>query len=116
MTDMAPMHDSTLDAGGLRIGDPGLRGRPIRMTFDGDTIDAYEGESIAAALLAAGHRAWRTTGVRGEPRGLFCNMGICCECLVQVDGRPNVPACRTPVAEGLTVTRQKDAGSWEPGS
>ena len=53
---------------GLRIDDRGLRGPPVRMTFEGDTIEAYEGESIAAALLAAGHRAWRITGVRGEPR------------------------------------------------
>ena len=117
------MHGSTRDAssrpdpaspGELRIGDPGLRGRPVRVTFEGEAIEAFEGESIAAALLAAGHRAWRTTGVRGEPRGLFCNMGLCCECLVQVDGRPNVRACQTPVAEGMQVTRQKDTGSWDP--
>jgi predicted molibdopterin-dependent oxidoreductase YjgC len=103
-------------ADGLRIDDPALRGRPVRMTFEGETIEAYEGESIAAALLAAGHRALRTTGVRGEPRGLFCNMGICYECLVQVDERPNVRACQTPVAEGLRIKRQQDTGSWEPGS
>ena len=100
--------------GELRIGDPGLRGRLVRLTFDGESIDAYEGETIAAALLAAGHRVWRTTGGRGEPRGLFCNMGICFECLVQVDGRPNVRACQTPVADGMQVQRQ-DKGSWEPG-
>ena len=86
------------------------------MTFEGETIEAYEGESIAAALLAAGHRAWRTTGVRGEPRGLFCNMGICYECLVQVDDQPNVRACRTPVAEGQRIKRQQGTGSWEAGS
>ncbi len=125
---MARMPGSTRDAsgqpdppdppnpGGMRIGDPGLRGRPVRITFEGETIEAYEGESIAAALLAAGHRAWRTTGVRGEPRGLFCNMGICYECLVQVDQQPNVRACQTPVAEGQRIKRQQDTGSWEPGS
>ncbi len=120
---MARMHGSAHDAsrrpdpagpGGLRIGDPGLRGRPVRVTFDGEAIEAYEGETIGAALLAAGRRVWRTTGMRGEPRGLFCNMGICCECLVQVDGRPNVRACQTPVAEGMRVKTQQDTGSWEP--
>ncbi len=73
---MARMPDPALPDD-LRIGDPGFRGRRVRLTFDGDPIDAYEGETIAAALLAAGHRVWRTTGGRGEPRGLFCNMGIC---------------------------------------
>ena len=112
-TSNAPSQPDPERPGGLRIGEPGLRGRPVRMTFDGEPIEAYEGESIAAALLAAGQRVWRTTGERGEPRGLFCNMGLCCECLVQVDGRPNVRACRTPVADGMTVTRQTDAGSWD---
>ena len=109
------MHSSASPSD-LRIGDPGLRGRRVRVTFEGEAIEAFEGESIAAALLAAGHRVWRTTGVRGEPRGLFCNMGICYECLVQVDDQPNVRACQTPVAEGQRIKRQQDTGSWEPGS
>lgn len=87
--------------------------RPLRFTFDGRELFAYEGETVAAALLAAGRRAFRRTGRRGEPRGLLCGMGICFDCLVRVDGRPNVRACQTPVAEGMRVETQRGAGSWE---
>jgi predicted molibdopterin-dependent oxidoreductase YjgC len=89
------------------------RGRPLHFTFDGREVLAYEGETVAAALLAAGQRVLRLTGRRGEPRGLFCGMGVCFDCLVQVDGRPNVRACQTPAAEGLRVETQRGAGSWE---
>jgi predicted molibdopterin-dependent oxidoreductase YjgC len=84
----------------------------LRFTFDGQELMAREGETIAAALMAAGRRAFRVTGRRAEPRGFFCGMGICYECLVQVDGRPNVQACRIPVTEGMQVETQRGAGSW----
>jgi len=86
--------------------------RTVRLTFDGDEIFGFEGQTLAAALLAAGRRAWRFTSRRGEPRGIFCGMGICLDCLVEVDGRPNVRACLTPVAEGMRVATQRGAGSW----
>jgi hypothetical protein len=73
---------------------------------------AYEGETVAAALLADGRRAFRRTVRRGEPRGLLCGMGVCFDCLVRVDGRPNVRACQTPVAEGMRVETPRGAGSW----
>lgn len=87
-------------------------GNVLRFTFDGQELMALEGETIAAALVADGRRAFRLTGRRGEPRGFFCGMGICYECLVQVDGRPNVQACQTPVTEGMRVETQQGAGSW----
>jgi predicted molibdopterin-dependent oxidoreductase YjgC len=106
--DQVPQEDSA----GRRTG-TAPRGRPLRFTFDGREVLAYEGETVAAALLAAGQRVLRLTGRRGEPRGLFCGMGVCFDCLVQVDGRPNVRACQTPAAEGLRVETQHGPGAWE---
>ena len=78
------------------------RGPAVRITVDGVPLTAYVGETVAGALLAAGWRAWRHTR-RGEPRGLFCGIGLCFDCLVTVDGTPNVRACLTPVAAGMVV-------------
>lgn len=98
----------------LRCGDGIERGAAVRFTLDGRTMTAFEGETISAALMAAGERTLRTTSRTGEPRGLFCSMGVCFDCLVQVDGRPNVRACQTPVQNGMRVSRQCGSGEWEP--
>jgi predicted molibdopterin-dependent oxidoreductase YjgC len=103
---MGPVGGSDRSAG--RLG-----GRGLSFQFDGEEIAAAEGQSIAAALLAAGRRVWRWTAERGEPRGLFCGMGVCYDCLVEVDGRPNQRACQTPVVAGMRVRSQHGAGSWE---
>ena len=79
--------------------------RPASVTIevDGAPVTAYPGESLAAALLAAGRRTFgRTTG--GAPRGPFCNMGICFDCAVDVDGVAGVRACMTAVRAGMKVT------------
>jgi predicted molibdopterin-dependent oxidoreductase YjgC len=81
------------------------RGAPVTLTLDGKPVTAYEGESVAAMLLAEGHVATRTTR-RGAPRGVFCGMGVCFDCLVVVDGVPNTRACVTWVREGMSVARQ----------
>jgi predicted molibdopterin-dependent oxidoreductase YjgC len=78
------------------------RGRAISITVDGVALLAHEGETIAGALLASGRRAWRHTR-RGEPRGLFCGIGLCFDCLVRVNGTSDVRACLTPVAAGMVV-------------
>ena len=72
------------------------------MTFDGAPIEAYEGETVAAALWAAGVRALRRSTALDQPRGIYCNMGICFECLVRIDGR-DVRGCVTPVRDGMIV-------------
>jgi predicted molibdopterin-dependent oxidoreductase YjgC len=72
---------------------------------DGEPVEAFEGETVAAVLLARGEVATRTT-VKGEPRGVFCGMGVCFDCLVVVDGVPNTRACMTWVREGLQVAHQ----------
>lgn len=81
--------------------------------FDGREISFEEGMTVGAALLAAGVRSWRTTRVQGRPRGLFCGIGICYDCLIEVDGRPNRRACLTPAAEGMDCRTQKGTGHDE---
>jgi predicted molibdopterin-dependent oxidoreductase YjgC len=88
------------------------RGLAFDILVDGRHVVAYEGESIAAALFAAGARITRWTARAGEPRGYFCGMGVCQDCLVTVDGLPNVRACMTPVREGLRVETQRGLGDW----
>ncbi len=78
------------------------RGTHITITVNGDTVAAYAGESIAAALLASGRRAFRRHP-GGSPRGLFCGMGMCFDCLVTVDGVPNVRACVTEARDGCKI-------------
>lgn len=78
------------------------RGPPLAFTFDGAPISGFDGESVAAALLAAGIPMLRRSPKDDAPRGAFCWMGICQECTVVVGGHRR-PACRTPVTEGLTV-------------
>src|ERR1700722_9276425 len=78
-------------------------GRPITIQFDGRPIPALEGETIAAALSAAGIVAFRRTP-SGAPRGLHCGMGACFDCVVSVDGRIGQRACMTKVADGMIVT------------
>ena len=78
-------------------------GTPLTFTFDGRPIAALDGETIAAALSAAGIVAHRTTPA-GAPRGLHCGMGACFDCVVTVDGQLGRRACMTKVAQGMTVT------------
>ncbi len=83
-------------------------GRPVTIHFDGQPIAALEGETIAAALSAAGIVAFRRTA-SGAPRGLYCGMGACFDCVVTVDGRIGQRACLTKVAEGMTVAGEAPA-------
>lgn len=86
----------------LRIGGCDRRGRPIQFFFDGEPIAAYEGESVAMALWAAGKHALRTSPKRGDVRGVFCGMGVCQECVVLIEGRRR-ESCLTIVREGLSI-------------
>ena len=79
-------------------------------SFAGKEIAAEPGQSVGAALLAAGYRSWRTTRHGGTPRGLFCGIGICFDCLVVVNGRPNQRACLTEARDGDDVEPQDGAG------
>jgi hypothetical protein len=81
----------------------------LTIWFDGAAIPARTGDSIAVALLAAGITTTRTTPVSGTPRGPYCMMGACFECLAVVDGRPNVQTCMTAVRDGMRIERQDGA-------
>jgi predicted molibdopterin-dependent oxidoreductase YjgC len=93
----------------LPVGPELERGPRVEIVLDGQRVAAYEGETVAAVLLAQGEIATRTT-VKGEPRGIFCGMGVCFDCLVVVDGVPNTRACMTWVRDGLDVRRQDGLG------
>ncbi|GAA3079061.1 (2Fe-2S)-binding protein [Streptomyces goshikiensis] len=80
------------------------------MRFDGRELSAQAGQSIAAVLWGAGILAWRTTRETGAPRGAFCGIGSCYDCLVTVNGRPNQRACLVPARPGDTVTTQEGTG------
>ncbi|MBL4875856.1 MAG: (2Fe-2S)-binding protein [Cohaesibacteraceae bacterium] len=80
------------------------RGASVEFTFDGATYHAPEGESLAAALLVAGVKTLRSSSMGGYPRGAFCFMGACQECLVNIDGTV-IEACRVAVKKGIIVGR-----------
>ncbi|MFC5745530.1 (2Fe-2S)-binding protein [Actinomadura rugatobispora] len=84
---------------------------PLRVTVDGRPVDGVEGQTIAGVLLAAGRRSWRE-GPSGTPRGVFCGIGVCFDCLVTVNGRRDVRACRRRARDGDEITTQTRA---EPG-
>jgi predicted molibdopterin-dependent oxidoreductase YjgC len=76
------------------------------IVWDGRELPARSGESLAVTLLASGVLTFRETPVTGAPRGPLCLMGVCFDCLVEVEGQPNVQACMTPVRAGLRAAPQ----------
>ena len=90
-----------------RLPDPA--GDLVTFDFEGTAFEAREGDSVAAALLANGVLAFRTTPVSGTPRGPWCLVGECHECLVEIDGEPNRQACMVEVRAGMRVRRQHGA-------
>lgn len=82
------------------------KGEKVVFEFDGSTMEGYEGEPIAAALRANGVMAHRHTMKKGEPRGVFCAIGRCTDCVMIVDGKPNIRTCVTPLKAGMKVQTQ----------
>jgi len=80
--------------------------REVKITVNGKVITAIDGEPIASALIAAGIMMFRETRVLKEPRGYFCGIGLCSDCMMIVDGVPNVRTCITPVKEGMKIETQ----------
>ena len=87
--------------------------REVTFTFDGKTIPGFEGEPVAAALKAAGVAVHRYTKKQRRPRGVFCAIGRCTDCVMVINGHPNVRACVTPLEDGMTVMTQHGAGGEE---
>jgi hypothetical protein len=84
------------------------RAERVEFTFDGESIQGHAGESLAVALLRAGHLHLRDAPADGAARGAFCCMGLCQECLVQINGLA-VESCRQTVAPGLAVASFRGA-------
>lgn len=80
--------------------------RSVQFSFEGMTVQAREGDSVAAALLAAGVDRFRTTPKQGKPRLPYCMMGVCFDCLLEIDGEANRQGCMIEVRDGMQVRRQ----------
>jgi len=88
---------------------PDIQSATVTFSFDDQPLEAHQGDSVAAALLAAGKTQTRTTAVSGAGRGPYCMMGICFECLVEIDGVQNLQGCMVEVAEGMDVRSMRGA-------
>jgi predicted molibdopterin-dependent oxidoreductase YjgC len=84
------------------------RGEPIDMSVNGHPVEAYAGETVSTVLLTSGHIIFQYDAETHMPRSLFCGMGVCYNCLVTIDGVPNIRACVTPVAAGMVVETKRD--------
>ncbi|UVS78642.1 (2Fe-2S)-binding protein [Actinokineospora sp. UTMC 2448] len=81
----------------------------MRVELDGEWVTAAPGQTVAGLLLARGRVSWRTTRAGGAPRGVFCGIGVCHDCLVVVNGVPDVRACQRLLADGDRVRCQDGA-------
>ena len=88
--------------------------KKVRFTYDGKTMEGREGEPVAMALKAAGVQIHRYTRKKHEPRGIFCAIGRCTDCVMVVDGVPNVRTCVTPLKEGTRVETQYGISARPP--
>jgi predicted molibdopterin-dependent oxidoreductase YjgC len=84
----------------------------VTITVDGTPLTARKGEMIAAALAAHGISSFRKTMKRHEKRGIYCGIGRCTDCVMIVDGIPNVRTCVTEVADGMVIQTQIGSGAW----
>jgi predicted molibdopterin-dependent oxidoreductase YjgC len=91
----------------------GEQRRSVAISVEGQRVQARAGETLATALLGAGVVPLRRTAVSGEPRAPLCLMGVCFDCLVEVDGMQNVQACMVEVREGMQVRLPQ--GARRPG-
>ncbi|MFC4532766.1 (2Fe-2S)-binding protein [Sphaerisporangium dianthi] len=111
---MTDSHDSRTSPSGARHPEAapphaghlvGARPEPaFEITVDGRTVTAVPGQTVGAVLYAGGVRSWRTTRFGGRPRGLFCGIGVCFDCLVTVNGEASLRACQTEARPGDQVT------------
>lgn len=82
------------------------KGKEVTFFYNGLELKGYEGEPIAAALKAAGVMIHRYTKKEHKPRGIFCAIGRCTDCVMIVDGKPNVRTCVTPLVQGMDIKTQ----------
>ena len=87
----------------------------VIVDIEGQPVSVPVGDTVAAAVLAHGLGYTRTTPISGKPRAPLCMMGVCFDCLMEIDGRPNRQACMVRVAAGMRIRRQRGAGEPDPG-
>jgi len=86
----------------LRIGSIKRKDK-VTLSVNGKEITAYKGETLLAALIAAGYKSLKKSPIQEEPRGALCGMGVCFECIVTVNKEPNIRSCMTEVEDNMTV-------------
>ena len=83
----------------------------ISIIFEGKNLEVEIGQTVASALLVVGNMGFRSSVVSGQPRGPYCMMGVCFECMIEIDGFPNQRACMIPVREAMKIKRQQKTKS-----
>jgi sarcosine oxidase subunit alpha len=97
----------------LRIWKDVQRGQAFDIEVDGMPVVAYEGETVAAALMAAGIRTINKTAKKEAPRGICCGIGLCYGCIMVIDGVPNTRTCQTLARPGMRLETQKGLQEWK---
>lgn len=82
----------------------------MTFSFDGTPVPCTPGQTVGAALVAHGILSWRSTRLDDRPRGLFCGIGVCFDCLITIDARPNQRACLELAADGMQISSQRGTG------
>lgn len=83
-------------------------GQQITIMIDGEPTEGFDGQTIAGLMLSNGRLSWRRSSVADQPRGLFCGIGICFDCLVVVNGDRDVRACQRRAIAGDVIELQHD--------
>jgi len=93
---------------------PSAEAGTVTVQFEGRSLSVPAGISVAAALLSQQAEPFRTTPVSAAPRAPYCMMGVCFECLVEIDGRPSRQSCLATVRDGMVIRRQQGASALPP--
>jgi len=83
----------------------------VCIIFEGENLDVEKGQTVASAVLVGCNKVFRSSVVSGQPRAPYCMMGVCFECLIEIDGIPNQRACMIPVREAMEIKRQQKTKS-----
>ena len=93
-----------------RMNNASIDPKTVKLKIEGKEIRAYHGDTVAAAMLLAGFAHTRITPEKGKQRGPYCMMGLCFDCIVEINGIPNQRACQVLVQEGMRVNIQEKEG------
>ena len=93
---------------------PEVRPATIAVVVEGRSVRVNDGASAAAAILLSGLASVRDTPVGGGPRAPYCMMGVCFDCLAEIDGMPNRQSCMVPARSGMRIRRQRGARTIDP--